>query len=275
MLVQCAGIRVDNLQCKNMIETSIGYCYKHLDQRPNYTQCMCVMETGKYCNMAVVNGRHCEYHKNTIPCSNFNAEKRCENYVMIPGLCHMCDKDRPCLQDLIAESAKRCAISMSKHSKPVVRSIRSPKTKEVVTVTALQIPNSLRRRNGGDPETCAVCIEELDPKDKISYKQLQCGHYFHFVCMIGFRAFSCPLCRNEIHPNTIPKYLRVKIQENIEKNEREEELEYEQQIIEIQRALLGPPQLNNPNDDQDSNDDEVEFDIQSALEFLNIMRQNE
>lgn len=47
-----------------------------------------------------------------------------------------------------------------------------------------------------DPDTCAICIEQLEDCDEI--RVLKCNHVFHFSCITPWmtnRNASCPLCK--------------------------------------------------------------------------------
>ncbi|CAH8388725.1 unnamed protein product [Eruca vesicaria subsp. sativa] len=46
-------------------------------------------------------------------------------------------------------------------------------------------------------ETCAICLEELNPKGEIYFDLPNCSHQFHDLCIYMWlsRSNSCPLCR--------------------------------------------------------------------------------
>ncbi|KAG5362874.1 E3 ubiquitin-protein ligase RNF13 [Yarrowia sp. B02] len=62
-----------------------------------------------------------------------------------------------------------------------------------------------------DPDTCAICIEQLEDCDEI--RVLKCNHVFHFSCITPWmtnRNASCPLCKTLYYippPPPMPDWL--------------------------------------------------------------------
>ncbi|CAG78490.1 hypothetical protein B0I72DRAFT_132247 [Yarrowia lipolytica] len=62
-----------------------------------------------------------------------------------------------------------------------------------------------------DPDTCAICIEQLEDCDEI--RVLKCNHVFHFSCITPWmtnRNASCPLCKTQYYippPPPMPDWL--------------------------------------------------------------------
>lgn len=42
-------------------------------------------------------------------------------------------------------------------------------------------------------EDCAICLESLDAKAKVT---LECGHTYHIPCLVQGTCVTCPTCRN-------------------------------------------------------------------------------
>jgi hypothetical protein len=52
-----------------------------------------------------------------------------------------------------------------------------------------------------EPPSCAICIESLEPADKVAV--LPCGHFYHHVCVLPWlteRQATCPLCKYNLQP---------------------------------------------------------------------------
>lgn len=82
------------------------------------------------------------------------------------------------------------------------RTTRTQKQKKLSTilhriVKALQ--NSIKQLKNGDGETCCVCIEEMNPKEKCMECE-SCKNKFHKICLLSWISDSrgCPLCRESI-----------------------------------------------------------------------------
>lgn len=233
----CLGLKDSGERCGIQIGKKKEYCHHHEKQKYKSESCMVMNSDGTYCGHSVNSEDKCIFHTTARLCFNHDKEQQCKNMIVIGEFCPICNHNRPSVETLIKDSAKRMA-EMIYSQGPVVRRRAQPKQVFMFSKEPLVIPEILVRPSFDDETTCPICIENFEDGKKSSVKKLSCGHKFHFDCLSGLTAFTCPICRAEIRKGQIPNRIYDSILKNIEKAEAQQE-EYNFQLARRIQEDLG------------------------------------
>lgn len=237
----CSGHKESGEQCGMQISKSKVYCRHHENQKYQSKTCMVMNSDGTYCGHSVHSEDKCVFHTTARLCFNHDKEQQCKNMIVIGEFCPVCNHNRPSIDTLIKDSARRMA-EMIYSQGPVVRRRAQPKQISILSKEPLVIPESLLRPSFDEDSSCPICMEDFEDGKKSCVKKLSCGHKFHFDCLSGLNAFTCPICRAEIKKGQIPNRVYESIEKNIAISEQQQE-EYNFQLARrIQEDLRDGPE---------------------------------
>jgi hypothetical protein len=176
--------------------------------------------------------------------------------------CFNCKTQEGLINDGVKEKAEELRGFLMREGKVA---IPVKKTVPIAFTEKLKIPPGLKKTFLAKPENCVICLEELkdyrktgDPKDE--FRSLKCGHYFHMGCLSGITSFKCPICRGDIPRDSVPKWVALRIESNLEKGIVEQDHQRAQATIELIQTLEQEQVLQNivENDMLEMNSSEEE-----------------
>ena len=235
MSFRCNGINSTGGYCKIRVSNKNDYCYHHRDQKLRINKCKCILDNGSNCPYDAEKDEVCEYHQNHSYCQgNTLLGEKCMKIIASGNYCCNCKSQEGIILDKVKTSADEFRGYLSRKGEIVI-----PQKKATVfrMKDKVKIPESFRKVELEKPDSCCICLEKLDSK----YRSLKCGHYFHDVCISGVDKFACPLCRAEIDSQCIPKWIQLRIQDNIieaEKKRIEENRLAAERMLEDAERLL-------------------------------------
>ena len=212
---RCKGFTLNKTPCKTKVESSGGYCARHKDQDVSQQQCICMVPDGDRCIYSCTVGKFCRFHQDSVLCIGSSDPKiNCQNYVVGKQLCRECMLKRPDYYSGINQGSEKLREMLVKKHGPIIQKRGLPKTIHIVKpASEIVVPKSLCNACVLEPESCVICLEDFSESKKSSYRSLTCGHYFHMTCMEGLTSLACPMCRQDIKPNVLPKSVVRKIKQ--------------------------------------------------------------
>ena len=93
-------------------------------------------------------------------------------------------------------------------------------------------------------DTCPVCLMEVEISKCC---KLDCNHPLHVECAEGLRQLKCPICRKELRGSNLSEVVIDKIQSNMEKDKKEEEISALQRTEDLIRNLIYENESNPSN----------------------------
>jgi hypothetical protein len=165
----------------------------------------------------------------------------CLRYIPSGQYCWSCKKQPTAIvDDTLKEKASAVRTMLVEKHGPVVPSEKSsyyiPHLSELQI--DLKIPSVLKKVELEKPEDCCICQDPLVGKPGEYYRQLTCGHFFHLDCISKITSLECPLCRRAIVESCLPRWVPLRIRENIENYKREKEQAYQQATQAAVRQLI-------------------------------------
>ena len=88
-------------------------------------------------------------------------------------------------------------------------------------------------------QSCAICFEMVPSTNSSKHKRLNCGHDFHFNCLIQWfiESNDCPVCRKEHNHDPIIKF-KNKIENNLRLKYRDAIRSLEKENSELRKILI-------------------------------------
>lgn len=112
------------------------------------------------------------------------------------------EKDLDALSDDVQEDFTHTTIIVEDHDH-VALSLSNSEDASALSLSETNSRNS--RVEPADPDTCAICIEQLENCDEV--RILKCNHVYHLACITPWmtnRNASCPLCKTSYYVPPAP-----------------------------------------------------------------------
>jgi len=254
----CSGKTHRKTKCKNKVIIAGTYCEHHVDQKKEGSNCKCWLDSGDQCQFKAEETGFCEFHiAPTVCLSKLATGLPCSRWIVSGKQCQRCRHENGPVLDSVKESAENLrSMLMKQHGDIIVPhakivSVSNCKLTDEI-IGKLVIPASLKANTVDKPEDCLICIE---PMTTTEHRRLQCGHYFHTECISKIFARTCPMCRKDIDPSFLPKWVNERITENIERHEEEQDLETRAFVIAMQNQELQEYYDELTEEDQEEEDD--------------------
>lgn len=97
-----------------------------------------------------------------------------------------------------------------------------------------------------DTNVCPVCLMDVENSECCN---LECNHPLHLECAEGLRQLKCPICRKELRGSKLSGTVINKIQSNVEKDKKDEEISALRRTEDLIRNLICENEINSSNHD--------------------------
>lgn len=254
-MYRCSGRKDVKGYCKQRVDCKGDYCRYHIDQKPHVTLCKCFLDTGNQCPYPAGTNGFCEFHIETTQCQGKTLiGGKCLRSIPSGKFCWNCKKQDSVIEDAVKTSAENMRGYIVKQHGPLFPH-KKPATVPIAPINfTLDIPEGLKKIELAKPDDCCCCLEPMDGDYGTSYRKIGCGHYFHLDCISKVRKMECPMCRAPIQKAYLPKWVILRIEENIERAAHEELTEQQQATRRFIQEIVRDEYLDmNSSEEEDFN----------------------
>lgn len=241
MSYTCPAQRGCGIYCKQKVTARGEYCRHHRHLKPEFEKCKCSLDDGSTCPYPQGPNGFCEYHIEPRQCQGkVLMGGLCLRYIPTGQYCWSCKRKPEAVEDSLKEKASMIRTMLVEKHGPLVPSEKSihyiPHLSELQI--DLKIPPGLKKTELQKPEDCCICQDPLLGKAGETWRQLTCGHFFHLECISKINKMECPLCRAPIMETCLPRWVPLRIRENIANYSREKREEQHQATQAVVRELI-------------------------------------
>jgi len=235
MTYTCAGQASNGAPCKSKVQFMGQFCSFHIGQQDTVEMCKCLLLNGRNCPYEAIKNGLCAYHQDIKYCQGRTLlGGTCLRMIPSGKFCINCKSQEGVIFDHVKTAADEYRSFLTKKGEPVISKKEAVTVNLGFNVNTVKIPKDLEKVELLKPDECVICLEEMEKK----YRALTCGHYFHDKCLAGLYSFECPMCRGKIWKHKIPKWVKLRIRSNMEKDKIDKEQEQEQASLEMVRGIF-------------------------------------